>query len=92
MSPVIDELAEDWAGRVAVFKVDLDAAQATADPDDPVLELSIRSIPTFLLYNEGILVDTKVGGGSKQAMKDWVEKTLWPAPPEPSSGGPDFTP
>jgi thioredoxin 2 len=55
LAPTIDGLARDYAGRVVVGKLDVDANPATAGRYD------VRSIPTVLLFDHGQLVDRIVG-------------------------------
>ena len=62
MGPVIDELAEEFAGRVTVGKVNVDDAPHLAAQYD------IRSIPTFLVFRDGRVVDRAVGVVPKQML------------------------
>ncbi len=55
VAPVVEKLAEDYAGRVKVRKLDTDANQATA------MRYNIRSIPTILLFKGGKPVDVVIG-------------------------------
>ena len=55
LAPTIDALARDYAGRVTVGKLDVDANPATA------ARFEIRSIPALLLFRDGALVDRLVG-------------------------------
>jgi thioredoxin 1 len=55
IAPVIEKLAEDYAGKVKVLKLDTDANQQTA------MRFNIRSIPTMLLFKNGKVVDTIIG-------------------------------
>ena len=55
LAPTIDALARDYAGRVLVAKLDVDANPATAGRFD------VRSIPTMLVFRDGQLVDRLVG-------------------------------
>jgi thioredoxin 2 len=55
LAPTIDALARDYAGRVLVAKLDVDANPATAARFD------VRSIPTVLIFEGGRLVDRLVG-------------------------------
>ena len=55
LAPTIDALARDYAGRVLVAKLDVDANPATAGRFD------VRSIPTVLVFQDGRLVDRLVG-------------------------------
>ena len=55
LAPTVDALARDYAGRVLVAKLDVDANPATAGRFD------VRSIPTMLVFRDGQLVDRLVG-------------------------------
>ena len=63
IAPTIDELAEDYAGRVKVGKVDTDANRGIS------VELGISSIPTVILFKDGQIVRKFVGVTAK---KDFV--------------------
>ena len=66
LSPIIEELAKEFEGKIYFAKVNLDNNQ------DLALKFSIRSIPTLLLFKKGQLKDTKVGLLSKTDLKDWI--------------------
>ncbi len=70
MAPVIDELAREFAGKVAFGKLDVDANPQTA------AQFGIMSIPTVLFFKNGEHVDTAVGFGGKEALKKKIEKLL----------------
>ena len=55
LAPVIEQLAEEYAGRVAVLKVDVDRNQELA------AQYGIMSIPTVYVFKNGKAVNTKVG-------------------------------
>lgn len=55
MAPVIDSLAEKYAGRVKVGKLDVDHNPASAQ------RFNVRGIPTMLLFKGGQVVDQIVG-------------------------------
>lgn len=60
VGPIIDELANEWKGRVRTAKLNVDENQRVAGM------FQIRSIPTLLIFNRGRLVDTLVGALPKQ--------------------------
>ena len=60
IAPVLDELADDYAGRAKVVKVDVDHNRATA------MKFHIRSIPTLLVFKGGQVADRSVGLVSPQ--------------------------
>lgn len=55
MSPTIDAVAAEYAGKVKVGKLNTDENQQTA------MRFGIRSIPTLLLFKGGKVVDQRVG-------------------------------
>ena len=59
VGPVIDELSEEYEGKAVVGKVDIDSNQQYA------AQFGVRNIPTVLVFNNGELVDRKVGVSSK---------------------------
>ena len=59
IAPSVDELAEEYEGKVIIGKYNVD------DDADLSAEYSIRNIPTLLFFKEGKLVDKHVGSASK---------------------------
>ncbi len=59
ISPIVDQIAEEVAGRARVFKVDVDACPNLAT------RFGVRSIPTLMFFKNGAIVDTVVGATSK---------------------------
>ena len=55
IAPLLDELANDYDGRVKIGKVNVDEQQSLA------VKYGIRSIPTFLLFHNGQLADQIIG-------------------------------
>lgn len=55
LGPIIESLADDFADRVTIAKVDIDANQEAA------MRYGIRSIPTVVLFDKGQVVDTFIG-------------------------------
>ena len=68
LAPTIEELAEEYKGRVKVGKLDTDASRDTAT------QFGINAIPTLILFNEGEAVDTKVGMVSKKELQAALDK------------------
>src|SRR5690606_41488335 len=63
LNPIIEELAQEYSGRVKVGKVDIDDNQETA------MNFGITSVPTVILFKSGKAVDTIVGLNSKAVYK-----------------------
>jgi thioredoxin 1 len=59
IAPAVEALAEDYAGRVKVGKVNVD------DAGDLAMKFNVVSIPTLLLFKDGSVVDQQVGAVPK---------------------------
>lgn len=70
MSPLVDELATEMGARLKVVKVNIDES-----PNAPT-KYGVRGIPTFMMFRDGQVVDTRVGSMSKGQLKDWVQSVL----------------
>ncbi len=68
VGPVVDELAGEYAGRVKIGKLDVDANQETA------FRFNVRSIPMILFFKGGEVVETVVGAQSKQFLAGIIDK------------------
>jgi len=68
--PVVKELAKEMAGKVAFGKLNVDENPRTA------ARFGIMSIPTFLIFRNGKLVDALVGAMPKQRFKAAIERYL----------------
>jgi len=70
LTPILEELSNEMKNEINVVKVNLDENQ------DLAMKYSIRSIPTLLLFNEGNLVDTKVGLLPKSEIVTWFKSKI----------------
>jgi thioredoxin 1 len=70
MGPVIDELANEYVGRLKVLKMNVDENPASPS------KYGIRAIPTLILFKGGEVVDQSTGAVSKSTIKDMVDKKL----------------
>lgn len=70
MAPVVEKLAEELAGKVKVFKVNVD--------DEPELAQRYRvvSIPTFLVFKDGEVKANNVGAMSAAQLTEKVKQVL----------------
>lgn len=67
LTPLVEELAVEMAGKVEVFKCNVDE-----NPEVPS-KYMVRGIPTLMIFKDGKLVDTKVGSLPKPALHEWVK-------------------
>ncbi len=63
LTPILDELATEYDGRIRIGKVNIDDHQELAN------QYGIRSIPTLLLFHQGQVADQIVGLRSKRDLK-----------------------
>ena len=70
IAPSVDELAEEYEGKVIIGKYNVD------DDADLSAEYSIRNIPTLLFVKEGKLVDKQVGSASKADLEAKIKALL----------------
>ena len=70
LGPTIDALADEYQGKVAVFKMNVDE-----NPETPT-QFGIRGIPTVLLFKGGQKVDQIVGAVPKSALEEMIKKHL----------------
>ena len=70
LTPILEELSNEMKNEINVVKVNLDENQ------DLAMKYSIRSIPTLLLFNEGNLIDTKVGLVPKSEIVTWFKSKI----------------
>lgn len=70
VSPIIDELATEYEGKVTIGKMDVD------NNNDVVAQFGIRNIPTVLFFKERKLVDKQVGAAQKSAFVAKIDALL----------------
>lgn len=70
LAPIIEELARDYAGRVKVGKVDVDAAP------DVSARFGIRAVPTVMLFRGGQMVEQITGYKPKAELRRHIEALL----------------
>lgn len=70
VSPVLERLARELAGRVKLVKVNVDETPSLAR------RFGVKGIPTLLMMKRGEVVSRQVGAGSEQALRDWLETAL----------------
>lgn len=67
IAPVLDELAQEYDGRVAIAKINVDEQSATAEV------FGIMSIPTMILFKDGKPAGKLVGALPKAQIKNFIE-------------------
>lgn len=67
LSPVIDKVAQDYADKANICKVNTDEQEELA------AQYGIRSVPTILFFKDGQVVDQIIGVSSEQALKEKID-------------------
>ena len=70
IAPVLDELAEAYAGKLKIAKLNVDENRATS------IKYHVRSIPMLLLFKNGQIAASQVGAISKGQMCQMIDKAL----------------
>ena len=70
LEPVVEQLADEYAGRVKVAKIDADRHQ------EAVARYQIRGLPTLLFFKDGQVQDTVVGAAPKGQLTQKLEAVL----------------
>jgi thioredoxin 1 len=70
MSPVVEELAQEFDGKAVIGKMDVDN-----NPEVP-FKYRISGIPTFLVFKNGELKQKIVGATTKKALADAITAQL----------------
>lgn len=68
LGPVLEDIAKEMGGKVTIAKMDVDS-----NPETPT-KFGVRSIPTLVLFKDGVQVETKVGSIPKQALLAWLNE------------------
>ncbi len=70
IAPILDEIAEEYAGKLKVAKLNIDE-----NPNTPP-KFGIRGIPTLMLFKNGNVEATKVGAVSKSQLTAFIDSNL----------------
>jgi thioredoxin 1 len=70
IAPILEEIAPEYAGKLVITKMDVDA-----NPQTPG-RYGVRGIPSLLIFKNGELAGTKVGALSKSQLKAFIDGTI----------------
>ncbi|MBO9480430.1 MULTISPECIES: thioredoxin TrxA [Gammaproteobacteria] len=70
IAPVLDEIAQDYDGKLTVCKLNIDENEATPP------KYGVRGIPTLMLFKGGNVEATKVGALSKSQLTAFLDSNL----------------
>jgi len=70
IAPILDEVAQEYASRLKVAKVNIDENQATPP------KYGVRGIPTLMIFKNGNVEATKVGALSKSQLTAFIDSNI----------------
>lgn len=70
VSPALERLAADYAGRIKLVKVDVDRAPGLSR------RFEIRSVPTLMVLDRGRVVARQAGAAPETALRRWLDDAL----------------
>tara|TARA_B100001939_G_C16870278_1_gene586077 strand:- start:398 stop:718 length:321 start_codon:yes stop_codon:yes gene_type:complete len=70
IGPILEDLSDEYKEKITIGKLDVDENPEIAS------KYQIRGIPTMMLFNNGTLIDTKVGMSSKSDLIQWIDNNI----------------
>jgi len=70
IAPVLEELDGEYQDRLTIAKMDVDANSKTPQ------QFGIRSIPTLILFKNGVVAEQLIGAVSKRQLTEFLDKNL----------------
>ena len=70
IAPLLDQIAVEYQGKITIAKMNIDQNQVTPQ------KYGIRSIPTLMIFKDGEVDATKVGGGPKGDLTKFIDQNL----------------
>ncbi len=70
IAPILDEVASEYAGKLAVAKLNIDENQETPQ------KYAVRGIPTLMIFKNGNVAATKVGAMSKSQLSAFIDSNI----------------
>ena len=69
MSPHLEAVAEEMAGKVKVAKINVDENPVAAS------KFGVRGLPTLMMFKDGKVAATHLGAMSKQRIAEWIKES-----------------
>ncbi|MCR9127365.1 MAG: thioredoxin [Rhodobacteraceae bacterium] len=70
IGPALEELSEQFGGRVKIAKVDVDSNPNAA------AAMGVRGIPALFIFKDGQVVSNRAGAAPKAALQSWIEESI----------------
>ena len=70
IGPALEELSEQYEGKVKVAKINVDHDQGVA------AQLGVRGIPALFLFKDGEVVSNRTGAAPKASLESWIKEAM----------------
>ena len=70
IGPSLEELSEEYAGKVKIVKVNVDE-----NPNTPA-QMGVRGIPALFMFKGGQVVSNKTGAAPKGVLQSWIDESV----------------
>ena len=70
IGPALEELSDEYAGRVKIVKVNVD------ENPEQAAALGVRGIPALFMFKGGEVVSNRMGAAPKAALKSWIDESV----------------
>ena len=70
IGPALEELSDEYAGKVKIAKVNVDENPASPS------QLGVRGIPALFLFKGGQVGSNKTGAAPKAALQGWIDDSI----------------
>ena len=70
IGPALEELSEQYGGRLKVAKVNVD------ENPDTAAKLGVRGIPALFVFKDGQVVSNRAGAAPKAALQAWIDSAI----------------
>ena len=70
IGPALEELSDEFAGKIKIVKVNVD------ENPDTAAGLGVRGIPALFMFKGGEVVSNRMGAAPKAALKSWIEESV----------------
>ena len=70
IGPALEELSEQYEGKVKVAKINVDHDQAVA------AQLGVRGIPALFLFKDGEVISNRTGAAPKASLESWIKEAM----------------
>ena len=70
IAPILDEMADEYDGKVKICKMDVDASRETP------MKYNVRGIPTLIIFKGGDVDSMKVGAVSRAQLSEFISAAV----------------